>query len=140
MFEHQEDDYKDIIGLPHHVSKNRARMTMEERAAQFSPFAALTGYDDVIYEVGRETEETFSHGDEQEEILNMKLRFLKSTISVHPPVTVTYFVPDKLKSGGKYESFFGCLRDINETERQLIFTSGEKIPLDLISDIPCDLF
>lgn len=94
------DRYDDIIHLPHHISKTRPQMSMMDRAAQFSPFAALTGYDAAIKETGRLTDEKIELGEETKAVLDRKQSYLSDMISVQPEITVTYFLPDERKSGG----------------------------------------
>ena len=134
------DRYDDIIHLPHHVSKTRPQMSMMDRAAQFSPFAALTGYDAAIKETGRLTDEKIELGEETKAVLDRKQRYLSDMISVQPEITVTYFLPDEKKSGGTYLSVTGKLKRIDEYERMMILTDGKKIPLDDIMDIESNLF
>ncbi len=132
--------YDDIIHLPHHVSKTRPQMSLEDRAAQFSPFAALTGYDAAILETGRLTEDKLELGEETRAILDRKQRYLAEIIDTKPEITVTYFVPDEKKSGGAYSTVTGFLKRIDEYERQLVLTDGRKILLDAIFDIESDEF
>ena len=134
------DRYDDIIHLPHHVSKTRPQMSMMDRAAQFSPFAALTGYDAAIKETGRLTDEKIELGEETKVVLDRKQRYLSDMISVQPEITVTYFLPDERKSGGTYLSVTGKLKRIDEYERMMILTDGKKISLDDIMDIESNLF
>lgn len=134
------DRYDDIIHLPHHVSKTRPQMSMMDRAAQFSPFAALTGYDAAIKETGRLTDEKIELGEETKAVLDRKQRYLSDMISVQPEITVTYFLPDERKSGGTYLSVTGKLKRIDEYERMMILTDGKKTPLDDIMDIESNLF
>ena len=134
------DRYDDIIHLPHHVSKTRPQMSMMDRAAQFSPFAALTGYDAAIKETGRLTDEKIERGEETKAVLDRKQCYLSNMISVQPEITVTYFLPDERKSGGTYLSVTGKLKRIDEYERMMILTDGKKIPLDDIMDIESNLF
>ena len=134
------DQYGDIIHLPHHVSKSRPQMSMEDRAAQFSPFAALTGYDAAILETGRLTEDKLELGEETQAILDRKQRYLAEIIDTKPEITVTYFVPDEKKSGGAYSTVTGFLKRIDEYERVLMLTDGRKIQLDAIFDIESEEF
>ena len=127
--------YDDIIHLPHHVSKTRPQMSMEDRAAQFSPFAALTGYDAAILETGRLTEDKLELGEEIRAILDRKQKYLAEIIASRPEVTVTYFVPDEKKSGGAYSTVTGFLKRIDEYERELVLTNGRKIQLAAVFDI-----
>ena len=134
------DQYGDIIHLPHHVSKTRPQMSMEDRAAQFSPFAALTGYDAAILETGRLTEDKLELGEDTQAILDRKQRYLAEIIDTKPEITVTYFVPDEKKSGGAYSTVTGFLKRIDEYERVLMLTDGRKIQLDAIFDIESEEF
>lgn len=134
------NQYEDIIQLPHHVSKTRPQMSMIDRAAQFSPFAALTGYDAAIKETGRLTDEKTELGDEEKDLLNRKQQFLTSILRDRPEITVAYFVPDERKSGGAYVTTTGKLRRIDEVERFLVMTNGQKILLDDIANMEIDGF
>lgn len=136
----QDHDYSDIINLPHHVSKTHPQMPMQDRAAQFSPFAALTGYDDAIDETARLTGRKIELGEEAKEILDRKLQYLRDVISEKPEISVTYFVPDEKKDGGEYVTVSGNLKRIDEYERVLLLTDGKKIGMDEIIDIECELF
>lgn len=132
--------YEDIINLPHHVSKTRPQMSMLDRAAQFSPFAALTGYDAAIKETGRLTDEKIELDEDTKAALDMKQAYLIEMIDEQPEITVTYFLPDERKSGGAYVTVTGNLKRFDEYERLLILTDGKKIPMDDIADIESDLF
>lgn len=132
--------YDDIINHPHYVSKTRPQMSMLDRAAQFSPFAALTGYDAAIKETGRLTDDKLELDDGTKALLDMKQTFLMDIIDEKPEITVSFFVPDSRKSGGEYASVTGRLKRFDEYERLLILTDGKKIPLDDIADITCELF
>lgn len=134
------DEYKDIINLPHHVSSKRPQMPMLDRAAQFSPFASLTGYDDAIHETGRLTDEKIDLSDEDKKTLDRKQQILSEKLSDPPALTITYFVPDAKKSGGAYVTKDGNLKKIDEFERWMMLTDGTKIPLDDVSDIESELF
>ena len=134
------DEYKDIINLPHHVSSKRPQMPMLDRAAQFSPFASLTGYDDAIHETGRLTDEKIDLSDEDKKTLDRKQQILSEKLSDPPALTITYFVPDAKKSGGAYVIKDGNLKKIDEFERWMMLTDGTKIPLDDVSDIESELF
>lgn len=132
--------YEDIINLPHHVSKSRPQMSMLDRAAQFSPFAALTGYDAAIKETGRLTDEKQELDDDTKAALNMKQAYLMEMIDEQPEISVTYFLPDTKKAGGAYTTVTGKLKRFDEYERLLILTDGKKIPMDDIADIESNLF
>lgn len=132
--------YEDIINLPHHVSKTRPQMSMLDRAAQFSPFAALTGYDAAIKETGRLTDEKNELDEDTKAALDMKQAYLIEMIDEQPEITIIYFLPDARKVGGAYVTVTGNLKRFDEYERLLILTNGKKIPMDDIADIESDLF
>lgn len=102
--------YDDIIYLPHHVSGKRPAMPISDRAAQFSPFAALTGYDEAVMETGRLTDRMHELSEEDTAKLNRQLQFLMTKLREQPTLSVTYFVPDEKKSGGAYIVKKGKLR------------------------------
>lgn len=128
-------DYDDIINLPHHQSKNRPHMTNLERGAQFSPFAALKGYDDEIDEAARLTEMRLSPDDERIREINEKLSLLKESVRNRPNVAITYFAPDSKKEGGAYLTAEGALKKFDEYNRQLTLSTNTKIPIDNITKI-----
>lgn len=134
-YDEKDHDYDDIINLPHHVSSKRPQMSMLDRAAQFSPFAALTGYDDAIQETGRLTDEKINLSEEEKEALDRKQQILLERLDERPALTVIYFVPDEKKSGGAYVTKSGNLKKIDEVERMMTLTDGTKISLDDVYDI-----
>lgn len=113
---------------------------MLDRAAQFSPFAALTGYEDAIQETGRLTDTKVEIGEEVREELDRKQQYLQDIIADRPEITITYFVPDERKAGGSYTSHTGSLKRIDYYERVFVLTDGTKIPLDEIADIESECF
>lgn len=127
--------YDDILNLPHHVSNTRPHISMHDRAAQFSPFAALTGYDDTVRETARLTDEKLELTADRTTDLNQKIAFLKEHADERPEITVEYFIPDEKKSGGKYVMLSGKFRRIDEYNHNMILTSGEEIPLNDIFEI-----
>lgn len=129
------DRYDDIIDMPHHVSNNRPRMSMSDRAAQFAPFAALKGFGAIITEAGRQTDERIPLGEADLEALNEKVRDVMRRAFQHPLITVTYFVPDSKKAGGTYKVYTGNVRTVSEFDRVIIFEDGTKILLDDTADI-----
>lgn len=132
--------YDDIIDLPHHVSVTRPRMSMIDRAAQFSPFAALTGYDAAIKETGRLTNERIELTEDSRAVLDRKQQLLLDNLADHPEASVTYFVPDERKSGGAYVTVTGIVKKVDDYQRLLLLTDGTKIPLDEILDMESELF
>lgn len=129
------NSYEDILYLPHHVSAFRPRMSMTDRAAQFSPFAALTGYDAAIQETGRLTDELIELDIDGMTMLNEKIRVLAEQVEEQPQITVTYFVPDERKKGGAYVRTGGRAKKIDPHEQVMVLEDGTKIPFRYISDI-----
>lgn len=127
--------YDDIIALPHHVSRKRAPMSMTDRAAQFSPFAALTGYDAAIAETGRLTEGYVDLGEGSKEVLNEKLKLLQAAQQAQPEVTVTYFCPDERKQGGSYRTVSGRIKKVDAVGQRLLFTDGTRIPFEMLLSV-----
>ena len=132
--------YDDIINLPRPVSSKHPPMPMSDRAAQFSPFAALTGYDEAVMETGRLTERKRELNDEEIAALNQKLQFLSEHLKEHPTVTVTFFIPDAKKTGGSYATKTRRLKKIDTFERWIQLDDGAKIPIDDITNIESALF
>jgi len=132
--------YDDIIHLPHHVSAKRKRMSQYDRAAQFSPFAALTGYDAAIQETGRRTEAKIEIDEDARIELDRKQQILFREAMHHPEIEVTYFLSDARKSGGAYRTCLGKLWKIDAYQRIMIMESGTQIPMEDILDIQSDLF
>ena len=132
--------YNEIMGLPHHVSKTRPQMPMSDRAAQFAPFAALTGYDAAIKETGRLTDERIELDVEALSALDMKYQLLMEALDEAPEVTITYFRPDERKAGGKYLTATGAVKKIDDFERRITMQDGAKIPMDDVLSIEGELF
>lgn len=130
--------YEDIIHLPHHVSRTRLPMSLHDRAAQFSPFAALTGYEAAIEETARLTDHQIELSQERIGELDSKLRRLQEEISRQPRAVITYFVPDMHKSGGAYLDAAGEVCKIDLYHRVLFLLDGTGIPVDRIYDIRLD--
>ena len=127
--------YEDIMMMPRHVSTTRAPMGRWNRAAQFSPFAALTGYDAEISEAMRVTYPKLYLSVDMQEEINEKLVELVEGIAQQPQVSLTYFVRDLKKSGGEYVTAVGQLKRFDEYERSLVLTDGRKIPVDEIYNV-----
>lgn len=128
-------EYDDIIDLSRPKSKHEP-MPMSDRAAQFSPFAALTGYGDAIDETARLTDARIELSEEERAELDYKQQYLATLDS--PTVTVTYFVPDERKTGGAYVTHTGVLKRVDEVERMVVFKDGLRVPLDEVMDIKCE--
>ena len=132
------DQYEDIICLPHHVSEKRPHMSMLDRAAQFSPFAALTGYGSAIEETARLTDCQIELSDDRIEALDAALRVVEEHTRQRPKVEIRYFKPDMKKSGGAYLTVSGNVKKIDSIERKVIFADGTEIPILDIVGIRCD--
>lgn len=130
----------DIIHLPHHVSAKRKRMSMIDRAAQFSPFAALTGFETAIRESGRLVDRQIDFDVDGTAMLDEKLRLLAEHLAQQPKVTVTYFVPDERKSGGAYVNATGRVRKIDPWNTTIQMEDGTSITFAQIYDIDADVF
>ena len=130
-------EYSDIIDLPHHVSKKHAPMSPTARAAQFSPFAALSGYDDLIEESARWTQERSELDESEKERLDRVLRFLFQTGA---PADITWFVPDARKRGGSYRTEHGTISRFDGMNRSIALSGGQTIPIDEITGVASDAF
>lgn len=131
-------EYEDIIHLPHHVSTNRNRMSMTDRAAQFSPFAALTGYDAAIRETGRLTDQPLELAADELERLDRALRWLMVLPEGESEVRVRYFRPDARKDGGAFVDCTGRVRRVDPHRQLLTLSDGSVIPFDRICRIDGD--
>lgn len=133
------DLYDDIIHLPHHVSERHPQMSMYNRAAQFAPFAALTGHNAAITEATRLTEAEQELSESDAEVLNRKLAYLQS-LDEKPTISVTYFVPDDKKEGGSYHTATGIVKSVEPDKGVLQFEDGTGIPVIRIKDIDGECF
>ena len=133
-------DYSKIINLPHHQSATRKRMSNYDRAAQFAPFAALTGHDEAIKETARLTDDYMEMGEDRLGELSAKIQLLIDKLSEQPEIKVVYFIPDKRKSGGSYAEKTGTVRLVEEYERKLVFYDGDKIDIDRVVDFKGEIF
>ena len=132
--------YEDIVNLPPHISKKHPQPSMMDRAARFAPFAAITGYEEMVLEEARVTEERMDLDEETLSMLNEKLNMIQEFLDEEPEVTITYFEPDKRKAGGAYVSINGVVKRIDEYEHLVIMTDGKKIRIDDIFGLESDLF
>ena len=126
-------NYEDIINLPHPVSKRHKPMPVEDRAAQFAPFAALTGHQAAIEEAARVTDIRMELDEEMKEQLNVKLQKIVSEPGQR--IQIVYYVPDGRKSGGSYKTKIGIVKKIDEYQKILVLEDGCRIPLEDISEI-----
>ena len=137
----QEDQkYDDIIYLPHHISKRHPQMPLLNRAAQFSPFAALTGHEDAILEAARQTDSFVELDEDRKERLDEQLQLLKEHLDLKPVCEITYFQPDEKKKGGTYVTVCKPVKKIDEYQRQIIFTDGTALPIEHVFSMGGDLF
>lgn len=132
--------YDDIINLPHHVSQTRPRMSMTDRAAQFSPFAALASFDAAIREMGRLTEQRIELTEDSREELDRRQQPLVEHLSEHPEVSVTYFVSDERKSGGAYVMVSDGVKKIDRYQRLLVLNDDLWIPLNEIIVLDSEIY
>ena len=129
-------NYDDIINMPHYVSKIRKPMSLENRSAQFAPFSALTGYDEKIREVARETSKKIELDDGIKLMLNEKLCLIKNDIKLRPKVTITYFVRDNRKENrGRYKTITLNAKVVDEVYKRIILIDNTIISFDNIIDI-----
>ena len=132
--------YDDIINLPHPEPTIRPRMAMENRAAQFSPFAALTGYDDATREEARLVDIKQELSEDMKDMLDAKLAVIEQHIKEQPEISVTYFQPDEKKTGGRYTTVSGNVKKLDGVEHVIIMADGTKIPIGDVRLIGGDLF
>jgi hypothetical protein len=147
MMADEKNPYANILHLPHYQSKTHPQMSMLSRAAQFSPYAALVGFDGVIAETGRLTDRKIELSETEKESIDQKLMMIDEAIhdGQHPEVTIRFFVPDKLKDGGSYEEHMGLIRNIDALERIVVFlaengrSKGKTVKIDNIAEIHGEL-
>lgn len=127
--------YDDILHLPHHISATRPQMPLLDRAAQFMPFRALTGYEAAVHETARPTDSKAELTEDEKALLDLRLQELADRITEHPKVTLTYFQPDKRKAGGVCVTITGRLKKFDEYEGELLLLGGEHILIENILSI-----
>ncbi len=138
MDDKTSQQYRDIIDLPHHVSETHPHMSVYDRAAQFAPFAALTGYEDATAETARLTDQKVELEEDKKEILDAKIRILQECGEQMAEVTLVYFVRDEKKAGGIYETMTDFVKRIDAYRRLVITKDGHQIPIDDMIDIQGD--
>ena len=132
--------YDDIIDLQHHVSSHREHMSKLDRAAQFSPFAALTGFEGAIKETARLTDHRIELDEAAKTILDEKLQIVQEQINRQQEIELVFFRPDEMKAGGTYISLVGTVKKIDGYESTVVMQDGTKIPIEEIVDITGELF
>ena len=140
FIEKETHKYDDIINLPHHVSAKHPQMALLDRAAQFSPFAALTGHEDSIRETARRTEEFLELEEDKKEQLDEKIHVLQENLWKKPEIIVTYFVPDEKKDGGAYVTHRCRIRKIDTYRHRLLFEDGTDVGMQYIFEIDGEMF
>jgi len=132
--------YEDIVNLPPHISKRHPQPSMMDRAARFAPFAAITGYEEMVLEEARVTEKRIDLDEGALALLNEKLNMIQEFLDEEPEVTIMYFEPDKKKTGGAYVNIAGIVKRIDEYEHLVIMTDGKKIRIEDIFALESNLF
>lgn len=122
--------YDDIINMEHHVSEKHPRMKKEKRAAQFSPFAALTGYEEIVKETARTTQSKPEISDDEKTEIDSVLKYALDHRAERPKIRITYFKEDGKKSGGSVETVFGIIRKVDVLGRKVLLEDGLKISID----------
>ena len=130
-----DEEYKDIINLPRHISTKHPKMSLELRSAQFAPFSALVGYDEQIKETSKIIKKRKEINDELKAILDEKLQIIQKNVETNPQITVTYFVPELNKDGGNYIEYTGNVKKIDNLKQKIIFEDGTEILVDDIIEI-----
>ncbi len=132
--------YENIINMNHHISNCHRPMMIKDRAAQFAPFAALTGYEDAVFEAGRKTVNKAELSEESICILNRKLESVLKHIDEKPEITVTFFCSDDKKEGGSYKKFRGKVKRVDEYKKEIVFYDDISILIENIYDLSGDFF
>lgn len=130
--------YDDLLNMPHHVSVVHPHMSLYDRAAQFAPFKALTGYEDDVEEASRLTDARVEMDEDRIKQLDERLRLLELRLSDAPTVSITYFLPDERKDGGSYETVCSIVKKIDTVRGVIMLRGGREIPLDAVTDIDGD--
>lgn len=136
----KEDNYEDIINLPRHVSTRHPQIPIESRAAQFAPFAALTGHSEAIKETARLTDKKIELNNEAKQLLSDKLQIILENIKEEPLITITYFEYDQKKSGGKYITITEKVKKIDTINQYITLVDKRKISINEIININSNLF
>ena len=132
--------YDDMIGLGHPISRTHPPMARGKRAAQFAAFDALSGFGEAIFEAGRETEEKKELSEDMIDMIDAKLAVIEQHIKEQPSISVTYFLPDTKKAGGRYVTVSGNVKMLDGIERAIIMTDRTKIPIEDVRYIEGELF
>lgn len=136
----EEHRYDDIINLPHPVSTKHPQMAPLDRAAQFSPFAALTGHEAAIKETARLTDERTELDESSKELLDVRLQMIREHLAEKPEITVTFFESDQKKSGGTYVTVTGSIKKIDEYAGKLVLEGGASVSMEDVTGIESKIF
>ncbi|MBR3162777.1 MAG: hypothetical protein IKF17_01575 [Clostridia bacterium] len=134
-----KNQYTDIINMPHHISRKHPQMSLYARSAQFAPFAALTGYGEAVEETERVTDNKREIDEELKTELDRKIQWIKGQIKNKPKVTFTYFIPDRKKDGGSYQTITGVVEKIDEYNEKIILDNEKEIYIDEVIDINIEI-
>lgn len=129
------EKYRDIMEAPHHVSETRPRMSLSDRAAQFAPFAALTGYGDVIKETARQTDNMPELAEDAKEVLDRKMKIFMADSESMQDLIITFFVPDRKKNGGAYCRISGRVKRSDDGKGNIVLDDGTLIRKEFVVDI-----
>lgn len=132
--------YDDMLHLPHHVSEKHPQMSVHDRAAQFSPFAALTGYEVAVQETARLTDRRIELDEGEKAAIDQRLTLVQERLPVPTEVTIIYFLPDKKKAGGAYVSVSGTVKKIDDYERTVVLRDGTSVQIDDILQVDGEAF
>lgn len=132
--------YEDIINLPHHVSSKHEHMPLLDRAAQFSPFAALTGFEGAIKETARLTDQRIELDEAAKTLLDEKIGIIQEQLDRQQDIEIAFFQPDERKTGGAYNSVMGIVKKIDKYERIIVMQDGTRIPIGEIINITGEMF
>ena len=135
-----QNKYNDIINMPHHISRKHKQMPILDRAAQFSPFAALSGYEDAVKETARQTDNRICLSEEAKSFINDKIQILNELLHTSPSISVTFFVPDDKKDGGSYITDTGTVKKIDDYKKAVIMNNGKRIPFKNILELDGEIF
>lgn len=132
--------YENILNHKRHYSLSHPKMSNEKRAAQFAPFAALTGFEDKANETARQTQQRIIIDENEIDLINNKLKLIEFKLNEQPTVKITYFEKDAFKEGGKYITAAGCVQSIDLLNSNILMSDGTKVPVNDIIDIDGDIF
>ena len=131
-------NYDDMIYMEHPKSRNHPPMPIKKRAAQFAPFAALSGHNEAVRETERLTDQRIELDETEKQRLDAKFLLIEEHLSTHPDITITYFLPDRTKEGGKYQIILGKIKKMDPIAKRIVLMDGEEIPIEDVIDIDAE--